>query len=431
MFKTPSNRGVFGTFGLRVLNLFRISCFGFRFWPPALLILLAIDGHPATAQTNSLAARYQEQGYRSYNSAYLAGGNFAYPDDHHNGLSKKLGATAGLSSSASNYAENTAGQASSGTPFYDRALFQPTAYGATESSALFAPPLAANQPASYLQPPEQTDPVVVATDQKPAKKPSRPGPHQGTWVTGTWLAGDDLGMTDVETRTVWGFPFFTAETPLIITPGFGAHYWDGPTMTDAPPVLYDAYLQFRWLRQITPLVAADVSVTPGVYSDFERGRDESIRIAGRAISMIEWSPSLKFALGIIYLDRNDVNLLPAGGLIWTPHDDARFELIFPRPRLAWRWPSDCPDDPCADETWCYLAGEFGGGSWAIQRAGGADDEITYRDYRVVLGVERKTATHFSTRLEVAYVFGRELEYLSPTPDFQPDDTVMLRVAVGI
>ena len=45
---------------------------------------------------------------------------------------------------------------------------------------------------------------------------------------------------------------------------------------------------------------------------------------------------LRVIAGLIYLDRYDVNILPAGGLIWTPSDDQRHEIVFPRPRLAWR-----------------------------------------------------------------------------------------------
>ena len=44
----------------------------------------------------------------------------------------------------------------------------------------------------------------------------------------------------------------------------------------------------------------------------------------------------------------------------------------------------------------------------------------------MLGVERKAIAGVTGHVEVGYLFGRKLEYRSGTPDFRPDDTVMLR-----
>ena len=95
---------------------------------------------------------------------------------------------------------------------------------------------------------------------------------------------------------------------------------------------------------------------------------------------------LRVVAGVIYLDRYDVNLLPAGGLLWTPSDDRRFELIFPRPRLAWRI-----KETSQAAQWVYLAGEFGGNQWAVRRDSGADDIVVYHDYRLLAGWERRPA----------------------------------------
>ena len=67
-------------------------------------------------------------------------------------------------------------------------------------------------------------------------------------------------------------------------------------------------------------------------------------------------------------NRYDVNILPAGGLLWTPADDKRFELIFPRPRLAWR-----VAESDRSSQWVYLAGEFGGNQCAVRRDSGAGE----------------------------------------------------------
>ncbi|MHC4181359.1 MAG: hypothetical protein ACYSWU_28000, partial [Planctomycetota bacterium] len=103
-------------------------------------------------------------------------------------------------------------------------------------------------------------------------------------------------------------------------------------------------------------------------------------------------------------------------------------LVFPHPRIARRiylfgsYADDVQD-------WLYLAGEFGGGIWAIERTSGAVDEVDYTDFRVVLGLERKVIGGLDARFEVGYVFGREVRYDSGTPGFEPADTVMLRGGV--
>jgi len=73
-----------------------------------------------------------------------------------------------------------------------------------------------------------------------------------------------------------------------------------------------------------------------------------------------------------------------------------------------------------------LAGEFGGNSYAIERAWGADDVATYRDLRLILGVERKTPAGGYHRLEGGYVFDRLITYESGTPDYAPSSTAMIR-----
>ena len=274
---------------------------------------------------------------------------------------------------------------------------------------------------------------VAGPPPEPDRPPdSRPGVFQKLIFNSTWLAPgrgfDDLGKTDLELKTVLAFPAPSRESPLLITPGFAVGYLDGPLSADLPPRVYDAYAQFRWMHRLRPRLALDLAVTPGVFSDFQQGTDEAIRITGHGAGMFTWTPRLKILLGVAYLDREDVGVLPLGGVIWTPNRDTRFELVTPRPRIARRVYSL---GACTEEVqdWVYLAGEFGGGSWAIRRAGGANDVVTYRDFRVILGLQRKAIGGLDYRLEVGYLFGRDIEYKSSTPDVHPADGLMLRAGM--
>jgi hypothetical protein len=267
---------------------------------------------------------------------------------------------------------------------------------------------------------------VVEDPDRP--RDARPGMFQKIVFEGTWLAGgsgDNFGMSELEFETILALPIPSRKSPLIITPGFAAHYLHGPTSSDLPPRVYSAYTQFRWMHRLTPSLGIDLAITPGVFGDFEQSTADTFRMPGHGAAMWTWTPTLKVLLGVAYLDREDVPFLPIAGLIWQPRADVKYELTFPRPRIARRvyfWGA-CGDDV---EDWIYVSGELGGGTWAIARTDGSDDIFNYRDYRLILGVQRKVLWGLDRRLEIGYIFGRKIEYQSPTPDIFPSDTVMIR-----
>ena len=240
------------------------------------------------------------------------------------------------------------------------------------------------------------------------------------------LGSDGLGLTVLDQSVTLGMPAPTVDSPLLITPGFGATLVDAPAGVDLPSTLYEGYIQARWLRKIGKRFGVDLAVAPGWYSDFHNDSSQSLRITGHGFGAWEATDNLRVVAGLIYLDRYDVNMLPAGGLVWTPADDKRFELIFPRPRLAWRF----AEHPRAAH-WSYLAAEFGGNQWAMQSATGADEVVVIRDYRLIAGWERKPADlGISWRLETGYVFGRTVQYYdSDTPTAEPGNTFMVRGGV--
>jgi hypothetical protein len=100
--------------------------------------------------------------------------------------------------------------------------------------------------------------------------------------------------------------------------------------------------------------------------------------------------------------------------------------LFPNPKLAHRLTIVGTLD-----IWGYIAGELGGGSWTVERVGGAVERVDVNDFRVALGVEATAASGMRTMFEVGYVFEREIIYEGTTPRvFEPDDTIMLRAGVA-
>ncbi|MCA9246568.1 MAG: hypothetical protein KDA42_05615 [Planctomycetales bacterium] len=252
----------------------------------------------------------------------------------------------------------------------------------------------------------------------------------------TWLYGDgNASELDVHTSEISGtmqFPFLYNSAPLLVTPGFALQMVEAPGMLGLPPRLYDAYLDGGWQPQLTPWLSADLGVRVGVYSDFDHTTTDSVRYMGRGLGVLSFTPTVQVALGVVYFDRVDLKLLPAGGIIWTPHPDARYEILFPRPRLARRLTTIG-----TTEWWVYAAGEYGGGSWTVRRdlpggAGTFGDRFDINDLRAIGGIEFRTLAGFRGHFEVGYVFDREVVFAdSPgTKRYSLDDTFMLRGGVS-
>jgi len=278
------------------------------------------------------------------------------------------------------------------------------------------------------QPPQEFEPPAGRKLPPGAK----PGPLQQAIFTVTELprlGRDGLGLTTLDTSLTIGLPAPTVESPLLVTPGFGTTFVDeaaGSGDPGLPAQLYESWIQARWLRKVGDRFGVDLAVAPGWYSDFVNDTPQAFRITGHGFGAWEARDDLRVVAGVIYLDRYDVNLLPAGGLLWTPSEAQRHELIFPRPRLAWRVAEDR-----RSARWIYLAGEFGGNQWAVRRDSGADDVVVYHDYRLLVGWERRPADlGASWRFEAGWVTGRLVEYyITDTGDVRPPDTFVVRAGV--
>lgn len=256
----------------------------------------------------------------------------------------------------------------------------------------------------------------------------------------TWIYGDnsvnELGINRTELAATFGIPiFYNPDTPLLITPGFAFNWLDGPVSgaADLPPRVYDAYLDSAWHPQLTDWLRADLGLRTGVWTDFEEVNSDSIRILGRGLGVLAFSPQLDFLVGVWYLDRNDIKLLPAGGVHWRPNTEWDAYLVFPNPKIRKR-----SINVGSSQWWWYFSGEYGGGRWTIERSGagavpaGTADDIDYNDLRAIFGIEWETQTQAHGHLEVGYVFDRELLFdeTKMPAKLKLDDSIMLRAGVA-
>lgn len=234
--------------------------------------------------------------------------------------------------------------------------------------------------------------------------------------------GDSLGMDMLDGKAT----FVVRDAPeLTIGPSAGVIFVDGPKRTDLPSQLYTAQVDVQWTGQIATPLFYELAFTPAIFTDGDNLSSDAMRLQGRAVGYLAFSKETQVALGATYLDRKDVPILPIVGVLHQPSDDVKLELVFPRPRILRRVAQQSDA-----ETWAYVVGELGGGSWAVERRNGRNDIASYRDYRLLVGLEQKQLERWSTAAEAGYVFGRDLEYDSRRGDYSPDSTFLLRLVLS-
>ncbi len=241
------------------------------------------------------------------------------------------------------------------------------------------------------------------------------------------INGNELDINDIEVATTLTVPnFLQSQQPLRISPGFIASFWDGPdtpsTGFDLPARAFGAYLGMDHVTDLAKTSGLESNFTVGVYSDYENYSSDAIRLTGRLLGWQRINEYTVGKLGVEYLDRIKVKLLPAVGLFMSPNADMKFDLYFPRTKLAHRIPN-----VGNYEMWAYAGGEYGGGSWAIERIDGSNDQVDINDVRAFIGVEWIGPRRVTGFFDFGYAFERELVYRSnPLNDLELQDTLMVR-----
>ncbi|WP_010586359.1 hypothetical protein [Schlesneria paludicola] len=242
-----------------------------------------------------------------------------------------------------------------------------------------------------------------------------------------WIAGsnDQLGMLELDFEPLSRTRFVPPNPRTFsIDTTFGAKWLNGPSTTDLPPQLFDILINLGTTHRISRRTIVDAMLSPGWYTDFSNKGIEAFRLPWHVISYSQTFDSCQTVLGVTDLARDDIHLLPVVGLIFaTPESDLRLDLVFPKPRVAWR----CYRGG-KDEGWLYMGGELGGGSWAISRADRSYDVVTYRDYRLTTGFEARSSKGHATRVEAGWVFNRSVSYRSEIGNYSPTDSLMIRIS---
>lgn len=230
-----------------------------------------------------------------------------------------------------------------------------------------------------------------------------------TWLVG---GGNHFGMFSLES-----LPSLPQKQTWGVVSGIGIHWLNGPVQTDMPPRLFDFQIGLQKRKWTSETFGYDIAARVGIFSDFEGSAREGLRYPGHAVGYYRWLPGCDFAFGIEYLGRDDVKLLPVAGLILTPRPDLRLELVFPRP---------CIEVRTTPTSSIYLAGELGGGTWAIERVPDSDDVVTYHALQLLFGYSSRGEEGEEHSLEFGFIFDRSLKYRSGIGDMSLGDAFMIR-----
>lgn len=200
--------------------------------------------------------------------------------------------------------------------------------------------------------------------------------------------------------------------------GINIHWLSGPEVVPLPPRLYDFVIGYQNRVKLTESLRVDAATSIGIFSDFEDSARDGIRFPSHLVGFYSPHSTSDWVLGVDYIDRDDIKLLPVFGFSW--HDDAsapiRWDLIFPRPRVTAR---------ISEHQWLYVAGRYEGGSWDIELPDQRDEVMTYRDIRLVVGLDCVSEGRVDG-LEMGFAFDRQLQFRHAESKDRFDDAFIIR-----
>lgn len=201
---------------------------------------------------------------------------------------------------------------------------------------------------------------------------------------------------------------------------FNWHFLDGPTQPDIRSQTYDLSFEFNHAKQLNEDWALHLQLAPTWATDWDNKSSDAFRLIGGGLVSYDCHDGCKLLIGGMYMDRPDIPFVPTAGIrIWE--DDFELDLVIPRPRIAWR-----TDQEVDEETWFYIAGELGGGSWAVERELSRKEILSYRDYRLLVGWETKKVDGSREVFEMGWVFDRQIDFDRFSGSSDLDDTFVMR-----
>ncbi len=268
-------------------------------------------------------------------------------------------------------------------------------------SATLLPPTTSASPSLRMDLHQASDEVELSRFKKQAL--------QSVFVSGGGVFAvdeQDLDSSFLELGIGSGIPLGSFDNILGVTPRIRIDWIDAAPSFDVPERLYEFELQFFYRRPLSNRLSFMTIVSPSIRSDLSTG-DRAFRVF--ALGLLNWEripDCLTLSGGVVMLGRADLPVLPAVGLLWKPNRRTEFDLRFPLTKLSHRIAKRGRES----EMWVYGSGGLGGNTWAVTRQSGLTDELSLRDYRLMVGWERRVDGGGGCFAEIGLAVGRRLEY---------------------
>ena len=190
--------------------------------------------------------------------------------------------------------------------------------------------------------------------------------------------------------------------------------------------LYTLSVGLNWIRPVDDRWTWMFSFTPGVATDFDNTTSDMWQFRGNAFAFYSPQEDTQWIFGAVVTGRRDLPAVPAIGLVWWPDESSKLDLTFPQPRYSFRLV-----ERADSEWWGYVGASLGGGTWAVELPGGVHDELTYRAWRTVVGIESvppdskapgsRRGPGVSSYFEAGISLGREIEFERNATRVTPED----------
>lgn len=243
-------------------------------------------------------------------------------------------------------------------------------------------------------------------------------------VSAGWMAdasGNDLSSSFLETSIGSGIPLGSFDNIIGVTPRIRIDWMDAAPSIDIPRELYLFELQFFYRKPIHERLSMMTIFSPSIRSDLTTS-DSAFRVFALGLLNWEYIPEhLTLSAGAVYLGRADLPVLPALGLVWTPNRKAKLDLRFPQSQLSYRLAKNGRHS----EKWAYISAGLGGDTWAVTRNSSLTDELSLRDLRLTVGIEKLLDGGGGWFLESGYAFNRQIEYESEVDAVDLGDGITL------
>lgn len=238
-------------------------------------------------------------------------------------------------------------------------------------------------------------------------------------------ARGSLGVFETNLEMRYTAPV-TGQWIFSVAPQFNLRNWDGPGRPQLHGDVYRFGSDFRLTSPTVGPTTVELGFTPALSSDFDRSPgSEAWSFDGYGALQIRTSPRWLVVIGALFWDRVNDNVLPYGGLVYTPNNVFEARLLFPRADVSMFLGA-----PWGVPQWLYVAGEYHIEAWQVSSPvpGGVQDRMEIEDWRILLGV-RSESGGISSFLEAGWVLGRHADFQNTARDFDISSGFITRFGV--